>query len=869
MQQPSADDGRDVLHRHEAAARAARVHDVAYDLRFDLTGDEETYEASAVVEFGFRSPDAPLFLDFTGHPIRLVVNGQDVEPDHRHHRIWLPTARLESRNRIELVYRNHFDTTGHGLHRFVDPEDGEAYLYTNFEPFSAHRVLPCFDQPDVKASYRLAVTAPGEWAVISAEPARGIDVAAGRRAHTFPATSPFSSYLFSLVAGPFSHIGGRHGEVELGLFGRRSMQPELERAAEELLEVTAQGLDYYVDLFGRPYPFAKYDQLFVPEFNVGAMENVGAVTFHDRLLFRDPPTYAQRLVRAEIVLHELAHMWFGDLVTMRWWDDLWLNETFATYLSYRCLADATRFTDAWQAFNGDMRPAAHRQDQLSTTHPVATTVEHTDQAIGNFDAITYEKGAAIIKQLVATIGEDAFRAGLRAYIARHAWGNATLADLLAALGEAAGRPLDDWARLWLQSPSLNTIAVDWSSREGHIEAMQVRQSAPREHPTLRPHSSVLGLVRRGDGGRFVVDPIPMRIDTASQSVPDAVGRPDPVFVYPDLGDHDYALVQLDPVSLAFALEQLPELPEPLLRQQVWSSLWEMVRGASLVSTEYLTAVRRFASAETDRALLQSILERAAEVIRRYVPEGRAGVEAGLLVDLALAVIGETSGERRLIWARTAVAAADRAEDVERLRALVARGWARAGFEPDQEMRWHVAIKAAAFGLDERERGLEAELRRDHSDRGQRAHIHAQAARPERRRKSLTWERIHGPGYGSDYLTRAAIMGFQWVHQRDLLAPFRTSFYDRVTGIHATRDPAFAGAYVRGLAPDRWAEPSELQRLRAFSAGLDDRLGLLRRQLDEIADDMARAIEVRAFASAADPRAGTGSVVAAAAGPRTV
>ncbi|HKZ92108.1 MAG TPA: aminopeptidase N [Candidatus Limnocylindrales bacterium] len=862
MQPPTDGRGRDVLYRAEAVERAARVHDASYELRFELAEGRETYTGTAVLQFGLRSPDEPLFIDFTGHPQRLTVNGSHVELEHRDHRLWLSRGQLASHNRVELGFRNAFDGTGQGLHRFVDPEDGRTYLYTNFEPFAAHRLFPCFDQPDIKASYRLSVVAPHDWQVISAaSPGRVSPVSGRLRLHDFPATRPFSSYLLPLVAGPYERVAGRHLDIELGLFGRRSMRRELERSADEILEITAQGLAYFEDLFGRRYPFGKYDQLFVPEFNAGAMENVGAVTFHDRFLFRDPPTYGQRLTRAEVILHELAHMWFGDLVTMRWWDDLWLNETFATYLSYRCLSDATRFRDAWQAFNGDMRPAAHRQDQLITTHPVATTVEHTDQAVGNFDAITYEKGAAVIKQLVATIGEESFRSGLQGYIERHAWGNATLADLLESLGAAAQQPLGEWARLWLQSASLNTIGVEWSSTDGHVVDMELRQTAPHEHPVLRPHATILGLVRQPAGnGELTVDTIPVRIDTGQQPVPAAIGRPAPLFVYPDHGDHDYALVRLDPVSLAFALERLPDLPDPLLRQQVWSTLWEMVRDATLPSTDLLAAVRRFTPDETDRALLQSILERAAEVVRRYVPDGRSAVEASLLAATAMAATRQTRDDLRLTWARAAIAVAGTSEDVEQLQVLVDGGWARHGFEPDQEMRWQSAIKAAAFGLGGADRRLAAELRRDPSDRGQRAHIRAQAARPEGSLKAETWERIHGPGYGSDYLTRAAILGFQWVHQRAVLAPFRASFYERVREVYASRDHAFATVYARGLVPDRWAEPAELERLRAFSSGLDEGQGLLRRHSDEIADDMARDIRVRAFAATA---AGTASSKTAA------
>ena len=840
--------GRDVLYRAEAVERASRVHGASYTLFFDLTEDLTTYAGRAVVEFELRSPDGGLFLDFRGRPQRLTLNGSLLHPEQRDHRLWLPAEFLAVSNRVEVEYENDFDLTGDGFHRFIDPEDGETYLYSNFEPFAAHRLFPCFDQPDLKARFGLTVVAPASWTVVSAETASSAGtVPDGRRRHVFPTTPVFSTYLFPLVAGPYERVEGRHGGLTLGILGRRSMRRELERSAEEILEVTSQGMAYYADLFGRPYPFAKYDQLFVPEFNAGAMENVGAVTFADQFLFRDPPTYAQRLTRGEVILHELAHMWFGDLVTMRWWDDLWLNETFATYLSYRCLASATRFRDAWQAFNGDMRPAAHRQDQLVTTHPVATVVEHTEQAVGNFDAITYEKGAAVIKQLVAAIGDDAFRLGLQRYFDRHAWGNASLADFLDALGQAAGQPLEDWARLWLQTPSLNTIGVRWSQADGRITSLDVDQGAPSEHPTLRPHATTLGLVwQPTPGAGLSVDAISVHVSGEQLAVPEAVGRHAPLFIYPDLGDHDYALVRLDPQSLAFALQRLPDLPDPLLRQQVWSALHQMVRAASLRSTDYLAAVRRFAPAETDQALVASILERAAEVQRRYLPEAYAAHESRQLVAVAVEAMRSTPVELRLTWARAAIAMASEGADVERLLGLVDGRWSPDGFSVDQEMRWSLAVKAVAHELDGAAGRLERELERDASDRGQRAFIRAQASRPEAAAKAEAWQRINGEGYGSDYLTRAAISGFQWVHQRAVLASFREPFYAQVAPVYAARDHAFAGSYARGLVPDRWAEPSELARLRAFRADLPEDGVLLRRHMDEIADDLARDIRVRSF-----------------------
>jgi aminopeptidase N len=843
--------GRDVLHRAEAAERAARITKASYGLELELHEDRETYTGRLVLTFALHPNDGPLFLDFSGRVTSLQANGEMAEPDHRDHRLWLRKDQLRMHNRFVIEYENTYDATGDGLHRFVDPEDGATYVYSNLEPFSAHRLFPCFDQPDIKGVYRLTATVPLDWKVVAAGPPVGTTLLAGqRRMHEFPRTKPFSTYLVSLIAGPYVHVESEHRRVPLGLYGRASMRAELERSADEIFEITGQGMDYYADLFGQPYPFEKYDQLFVPEFNAGAMENVGAVTFHDSFLFRDPPTYAQRLMRGEVVLHELAHMWFGDLVTMRWWDDLWLNETFATYLSYRCLADATRFDDAWRVFNGQMRPAAYRQDQLVTTHPVATLVEHTDQAVGNFDAITYEKGAAVIKQLVARLGDEAFRDGLHAFIHRHAWGNATLADFLGALGEAAGEPLDEWAQLWLQTASLNTIGAEWDVADGRISSLALHQGSTPEHPVLRPHATIVGLVTSDADGSLVVDEIPVELEGEQLEVTEAVGRQKPVFVYPNHGDHDYALATLDPVSAGFALERLPELPDPMLRQQVWSTLWEMVRNSDLRSTEYLETVQRFAPGETDRTLVQSIVDRAGVAQRRYLPDTQCDEFSRRLTRSAMGALRTTADpDLKLVWARTAATFASDPDDITELIGLVDGHWSVAGLEADQQLRWTVAIKAVAHGLEGAAGRIAEERSRDPSDRGQRAAIRADVSQLDPDAKADAWARIHGEGYGSDYLTRAAIAGFQWTHQRELTLPYRDRFYEQVEQVYRERDHAFAASYLRWLVPDLWAEPSELERMRAFATGVSDEQELLQRHLIEIADDVERDIRVREFAGA--------------------
>ncbi len=563
---------------------------MAYTLEIELGAGRRTYGGTARLRFPVTGA-GDLFLDFRGGEVtRLIVNGRAVTPERPGHRIHLPGDLLRATTEVEVAYENEYDHGGDGFHHFTDPEDGEEYAYSNFEPFEAHRLFPCFDQPDLKGTYAVTVRAPADWAIIANAPARSVvPVGDGRREHLFAPTPPISSYLVAVIAGPFAGVHTRHRGTPLGIWTRRSLARFMD--ADEVFEVTRQGLDFFAALFDHPFPFAKYDQVFVPEFNSGAMENVGAVTFSEHYVYRDPPTATQRLMRAETALHELAHMWFGDLATMRWWDDLWLNESFATYVSNLALAEATRFDGAWRAFHADMKRWGYQADARSTTHPVSGVVPDTDATFYNFDGITYGKGASVIKQLVAEIGPEAFRAGLRTYFRRHAWGNATLADFLAALEEGAGRPLHDWSRRWLETASLNTIEATWTSRDGLVERLQLTQDAPEDHPTLRPHALELALVRAAGDGPAEVDVVPARLEGAEAWIEAAAGRPAPDLVFPNHGDHGYARVLLDPASLAAVPRVLGQIDDPLLRQLLWGTLWEMIRSARYSSLAFLELVR--------------------------------------------------------------------------------------------------------------------------------------------------------------------------------------------------------------------------------------------------------------------------------------
>ncbi|MDQ3937901.1 MAG: aminopeptidase N [Chloroflexota bacterium] len=839
---------RDVLTQAEAAERAGRVQHARYDISLDLRAGTTSYRGDVTARFAVAG-SGPLFLDFRGRQIeRLEVNGELIKPDWTGYRLTLPESVIAEQMAVRVVYENDYDTTGDGFHRFVDPEDGEEYAYTNFEPFEAHRLFPCFDQPDIKGRYVVHVAAPADWQVVSNAPSDAVEEAPdGRRVHRFAETELFSTYLMALVGGPYARRASEHGDLSLGLYARRSMERYLDEQAAEIFELTRQGLDFYSRLFDLPYPFAKYDQLFVPEYNSGAMENVGAVIYNEAYLFRDPPTDNQRLDRGEVLLHELAHMWFGNLVTMRWWDDLWLNESFASYISYLGLTEATRFRNAWKVFNADLKRWAYQQDQLVTTHPIAGVAEDTEVAFLNFDGITYGKGASVLKQLVRAIGHDAFRDGMRLYFRRHAWRNATLRDFLACLEEASGRPLREWARLWLETASLNTLAADWSSDAHGMSELRLRQGAPAEHPTLRPHALDVGLAREEDGC-FRLTSVPAEIDRDEAVLPATRGLPVPDMVFPNFGDYAYAKIELDRISLDFVRRRLDRIDDALLRELLWMSLWEMVRDRKLRSTEFLAIGRERLATEPDMDILATVLDRMTLALARYVPERLRENEAGASFAAAMSNLGSASpGDPKIIWARAAIAMASRRADVERLAAMADGGERVPEFSLDQEMRWGIAVRAVAFGLPGALDRLSAEESRDRSDRGRRAVVRAGASRPTGAAKEEAWRRIHGEGYGSFHLTRAAMQGFFWPHQAELVEPYVPRFFEQVRDVFATRDHPFAHAYMLAVYPAYRADPGVLERSRELLSSLDGSPATLSRQLAEAADELERAILVREFA----------------------
>ena len=842
--------GPNRLTQREAEMRAAQITDVRYTLSLSLSKGGGEYTGDLTIEFRHAAPREGTFFDCTGQSIdRIDVNGEELASAlWESNRLVLDGTLLREQNTVRIRYTNTFDRTGAGFHYFADPVDGQEYVYTNFEPYEAHRLLPCFDQPDIRAQLRLSVTAPPEWTVIanSRETETTTEVG-GRLRHAYAETPPIATYLFAVIAGPYERFASHWEGVPLNFYARQSLKPHID--SDELFEVTRQGLAYFSEFFDFPYPFDKYDQIFVPEFNAGAMENVGAITFSERMVFRDPPTDLQRLNRAEVILHEMAHMWFGDLVTMRWWNDLWLNESFATYMAYLAMHSATRFRErAWQAFHSRMKAWAYHQDQLVTTHPIAGAVPDTDATFLNFDGITYGKGAAVLKQLAATIGMDGFRAGMRHYFETYAWKNTTLRQFLGALEHGASRDLGEWSRLWIETEGLNTIEASWQAN-GEVSALAVEQRAESDHPTLRPHALHLALIAEVDDEPVIRDALPAQIDGPRTVIEEAIGRPAPVCVFPNYDDHAYVKTILDAQSRDYVRKRIERFRDPLLRQQLWRALWDMVRDQQFRSTDYLALVRDKIVFEEELELIDTVLGNAQAAIAWFVQESQRIVEADALFEVAHErLFAAPDQNRRIAWARAAIATAQQPATVSRMLELIDRGTGISGFELDQDMRWSLAVKQVAYGIPGGQERVARESERDPSDRGQRAVARAATAAPDADGKARAWRQFIRDRDASLHMVSAAMDGFLWAHQADLLEPYVERFLDEVPGIFQSRDKDFANRYFGALFPYYRPDDTVIARTTALLGMLDDADPSLQRKLLEALDDLKRAHACRAFAA---------------------
>ncbi|GGS10907.1 MULTISPECIES: aminopeptidase N [Streptomyces] len=854
------------LSRDEARERAALLSVDGYEVFLDLRsavgggdgdGEPRTFRSVTTVRFRCNEPGASSFADLLAPRVTSVsLNGRDLDPGEVFDGSRIALEDLAAENELVVDAQCAYSRTGEGLHRFVDPEDGEVYLYTQYEPADARRVFANFEQPDLKAPYRFEVRAPEGWTVWGNGAGELVD-----GVWRFAETKPISTYITCVVAGPYHYVtdsysrtleDGTKLEIPLGAMCRRTLAPYFD--ADDIFLVTKQGLDFFHEHFDYPYPFGKYDQAFVPEYNLGAMENPGMVTFREEYVFRGKVTQASYEARANVILHEMAHMWFGDLVTMEWWDDLWLKESFADFMGTFGSVGATRFKDAWITFANRRKAWAYRADQLPSTHPITADIRDLQDAKLNFDGITYAKGASVLKQLVAYVGQDAFLEGARRYFKRHAYGNTRLGDLLSVLGETSGRDMSAWARSWLQTAGVNALTpqVLLDTTGGRIAELAVVQEAPESHPELRPHRIVVGLYRRTPEGtleryaRAETD-----VHEPRTVVAELAGLQAPELVLVNDEDLTYCKTRFDATSLETLRTDLGGLTDPLARALCWSALWNMTRDGLLPAREFIALVLRFAGGESDIGVVQMLHAWANSALTYYAAPAWRETGGELLAEGALAELRSAApgSEHQLAWARFFAAVASSEPDLKLLRDLLDGTTEVEGLEVDQELRWVFLEPLAAHGAAD-ESVLAAELARDDTASGKRHQVRCLAARPQAAVKAQAWAQVVESDALSNALVEATIAGFAQPSQRELTAPYAQLYFAAIERVWRERSIQIGMDVVRGLFPALQDRPETLEATDAWLAAHEDAAPALRRLVLEARDDLARALRAQACDAAA-------------------
>jgi aminopeptidase N len=837
------------LTRDDAAARAALLAVSSYDLFLDVTDGhghpgEDTFRSVTTIRFEARTPGADTFVDLVASRVRsATLNGVelDVSGYTEEHGLALPD--LAEQNELVVDADFWYSRTGEGLHRFVDPEDGQVYLYSHFEPAEAKRMFACFDQPDLKGTFTVHVSAPFDWQVISNTGDRTLEAGdGGAQLVHFPPTKRISTYLVALVAGPYARVTDLHDGIPLGIYCRASLAKHLD--PDEIFAVTKAGFDFYHRVFDYPYPFDKYDQLFVPEFNAGAMENAGAVTFLEDYVFRSKTSRARYERRAETILHELAHMWFGDLVTMRWWDDLWLNESFATYISTLAQAEATEYTTAWTTFANTEKSWAYAQDQLPSTHPIAADMVDVAAVEVNFDGITYAKGASVLKQLVAYVGRDEFLAGVRRYFRKHEYGNTTLADLLGPLSEASGRDLSEWSEQWLQTSQVNTLRPVYSLDEsGRYSDFAILQTAVPEHPVLRNHRLAVGLYTSGPDGLTRTHRVELDVSGPQTEVPELIGHPAADLVLVNDDDLTYAKLRLDDRSLATLRAGIGDFTDSLPRALCWSAAWDMTRDGELAARDWVQLVLTGVDAESEISVVQSLLARVQTALASYADPAWAATGWAQLADKALAALhaAEPGSDAQLQWSRTLAAAARTDEHVAVLRGLLDGSVTVKGLAVDADARWAFLNGLVAIGAAG-DAEIDAEVERDATATGIRRAATARALRPTAESKAETWERAFTDESIANAVHEAMVAGFWHPAQTELTGPYVERYFTDIRALWERRPGEIAKNAVEYLFP-KIVEPRTVDAADAWLADVTAPAPL-RRLVSEGRDGVARALRAR-------------------------
>jgi aminopeptidase N len=836
------------LTRIEAQERRDVIGTESYEVALDLTKGAEVFGSRSVVRFT-ATPESFTFIDLIARDVREIsLNGEQLDPTEVFADSRIALTGLQAENVLVVDADCLYTNTGEGLHRFVDPVDEEVYLYSQFEVPDSRRVFAVFEQPDLKATFQFTITAPAAWKVISNSPTpepivHDDDVTA---TWGFEPTPRISSYITALVAGPyestFSELTSSSGRViPLGVYGRKSLWQHLD--ADYIFDKTRQGFEYYEAKFGVPYPFAKYDQLFVPEFNAGAMENAGAVTFTESYVFRSKVTDAIKERRVVTILHELAHMWFGDLVTMKWWNDLWLNESFAEWASTIATAEATEWTEAWTTFNAMEKTWAYRQDQLPSTHPIVAEINDLEDVQVNFDGITYAKGGSVLKQLAAWVGIEAFFAGVSQYFQKHSWGNTELSDLLTELEATSGRDLSTWSKKWLETAGVNTLEpVIAEDGAGVISRFAVTQTAPADYPTIRPHRLGIGFYTLKDGALTRTHYLEVDIDGDRTEVPELQGLAQPDLVLLNDEDLAYAKIRLDERSLATAIAHLADIHDPLARSLVWGAAWDQTRDAESAASDYIDLVLGNIGRETESTTVRTTLAQLRTAATLYVsPDARDAARLKVADGLwNLAESAESGSDSQLQFVTAFANSLVTPEHAGIIGRLRSGEETLPGLEIDADLSWQLLVGLATIGAADAAT-IDGALAADNTAKGAEFAAQARAALPDAASKKAAWDSLIERDDAPNTIVRAAALGFVHPAGVEALREFVPAYFDMLLPIWESRTYQIAQYLVTGLFPTALADVALRDATRSWLSGNPDAAPALRRLVLENLADVERSL----------------------------
>ncbi|MDO6445507.1 aminopeptidase N [Colwellia sp. 1_MG-2023] len=807
------------LYEDYAKMRAQQVNNVTYNLQVTL--DNKTESFSGVTDLSFdlvANNQNDLTIDFEMGSVNSVkVNGKPVSFTYEKWFITVPAAELaEGKNTVTVDYQRPYATDGSGLHRFVDPENGEVYLYTDFEPYDANRLFPHFDQPDLKAKYTMQVTAPSHWKVITSVRETAIDQQGENNVWNFPESAKFSSYIFSLHAGNYAVWEDKFEDIPLRLFARQSLAEYVK--TEEWFEPTKQSFKFFNDYFDVRYPFVKYDQIVAPDFNAGAMENVAAVTFNEGYIARGEKSTLAKMGLANVIAHEMAHMWFGDLVTMRWWNGLWLNESFATYMANLAINEASDFENAWDVFYSGTKQWAYRSDDSVNTHAIELPVPSTGDALTNFDGITYGKGASVLKQLPYYLGEENFRVGVSNYLKKFSYKNTELDDFIGELGKAAGKDMTQWTQDWLYNAGLNTIKVNYQCSDNKISQLNIEQTAPSDYPTLREQRVQVGLYNYADNKMTLTTAIPVTYKGANTEVTAAIGQACPDLVYPNEADWGFVKVDLDDKSLASVEKHINAVESTTMRLMLWQSLSDSVRDANLAADKFVHFAIANIEGETDYNVVRKIAGSLTTALRYLTTATRLEQKdyADLyreVEDLYLGLLekAEAGSDFQKMWYSRYVSMSKSDKHLKNLLNVLQGEKSYDGLTIDQDKRWKILTQLNRYQHGNYAALLEAEKAKDNSDSGIKSAIYAEVLRPEEQVKAKWFDVVVN---NPDNLKLSTLRYIMWglfpSDQGKLEAPYKAKILAHIPKLNEGSDLELLSAFTGSMLPTECTAESETE-----------------------------------------------------------